>query len=81
MDEGAPDATAGGHVPDWSSLQVFLDGEVAGLECREVAVHLSECDPCLQLAEVELAVRQLVARACCAKAPAHLRVRVLLFDV
>jgi len=78
VDEGAPDATPGGHVPDWPSLQVLLDGELLGSQRRELVVHLGGCNPCLQLADLEVAVRQLVARACCAKAPAQLRVRVLM---
>lgn len=54
-------------------LYLYLDGEVAGGDCAVIERHLSSCSPCMQHAEFERAVKEVVRRKCGSeRAPAEL---------
>ena len=50
-------------------LEAYLDGELEVSLEQVVATHLSDCPPCMHRADFERRLRQLVARACTARAP------------
>ncbi len=58
-------------------LQTFLDGECAGDLEVLVQAHLHDCAPCLDRADFERHLRDLVASRCRASAPEGLLERVL----
>ena len=58
-------------------LYEYLDGEEGPIDKARIAQHLGECGPCLAEYDVERIVKALVARSCCAHAPAQLRARVV----
>ena len=59
-------------------LYLFIDHELDDASYEEIGNHLDECGPCLHQHELDMLVRQLVARSCHEPAPAPLRDRVLL---
>ena len=61
-----------------AKLYLFIDHELDDASYEEIGNHLDECGPCLHQHELDLLVRQLVARSCHEPAPAPLRQRVLL---
>jgi mycothiol system anti-sigma-R factor len=56
----------------------FIDNELDEADCTEVRHHLDECGPCLRKYDLELTVKQVVARSCSESAPQSLRERVML---
>ena len=50
-------------------LEEFLDGEVQTDISTAVEAHLQECPPCMDRADFERRVRQLVASKCRDRAP------------
>jgi mycothiol system anti-sigma-R factor len=56
----------------------FIDRELAEADCAQIQKHLDDCGPCLDLYDLERAVKALVARSCSEHAPDDLRERVLL---
>lgn len=50
-------------------LYAYLDGELEAVNCEEIQAHLDECEGCLQHADFERAVLDLVRRKCCEQAP------------
>ncbi len=61
-----------------AKLYLFIDHEIDDASYEEIGNHLDECGPCLHQHELDMLVRQLVARSCHEPAPAPLRERVLL---
>jgi len=61
-----------------ANLYLFIDRELDDASRSEIQHHLDECAPCLHHHELDLLVRQLVARSCTEPAPQLLRERVLL---
>ena len=59
-------------------LEFFIDHELAQADFDQIKQHLDDCGPCLQIADLERAVKALVARSCSEHAPEELRQRVLL---
>ena len=59
-------------------LEFFIDRELAQADFDQIRQHLDDCGPCLQMADLERAVKALVARSCSEHAPEELRQRVLL---
>ncbi len=58
-------------------LDTYLDGELS-VESRAVfALHLEECEHCLEVQSFEVQMRLVVARCCTESVPEALRVRVL----
>lgn len=53
-------------------LEIYLDGECPRDVEAAIADHLEECPPCLDRADFERKIRQLVASRCRDAAPAHL---------
>jgi anti-sigma factor (TIGR02949 family) len=47
-----------------TQLYLYLDGEIAGGECTQIEVHLERCQDCMQHAEFERAVKEIVRRKC-----------------
>jgi mycothiol system anti-sigma-R factor len=45
-------------------LYLWIDGEIAGIECSQIEVHVRDCADCLQHAEFERAVKLVVKRKC-----------------
>ena len=59
-------------------LEFFIDHELAQADSDQIRRHLQDCAPCLQIADLERAVKALVARYCTEHAPDALRQRVLV---
>jgi mycothiol system anti-sigma-R factor len=59
-------------------LEFFIDHELAQADFDQIRQHLADCAPCLQVADLERAVKALVARSCNEHAPEELRRRVLV---
>jgi len=55
----------------------FIDNELDEADCTEVRHHLDECGPCLRKYDLEMTVKQVVARSCSESAPEGLRERVM----
>jgi anti-sigma factor (TIGR02949 family) len=58
-------------------LYEYIDGELTPEVKQKIRVHLDECSPCLDQADIERAVKALVSRSCHEHAPDGLRQRVL----
>ncbi len=58
-------------------LYEFIDGELTPATKQKIAVHLEECAPCLDQADIERAIKALVSRSCTDQAPGGLRERIL----
>lgn len=56
----------------------FIDNELDDADCVEVRRHLDTCNPCLERYDLQLTVKQVVARSCSETAPSALRDRVLV---
>ena len=59
-------------------LEFFIDHELAQADTEQIRKHLDDCRPCLEIADLERAVKALVARSCTEHAPETLRQRVLI---
>ena len=59
-------------------LEFFIDHELAQADSEQIKQHLEDCAPCLQVADLERAVKALVARSCTEHAPETLKQRVLV---
>ena len=59
-------------------LEFFIDHELAKADFEQIKQHLEDCAPCLRAADLERAVKALVARSCTEHAPETLRQRVLV---
>ena len=59
-------------------LEFFIDHELAKADFDQIKQHLEDCGPCLQIADLERAVKALVARSCTEHAPDALRDRVMV---
>jgi mycothiol system anti-sigma-R factor len=59
-------------------LEFFIDHELAQADFEQIKKHLDDCGPCLEVADLERAVKALVARSCTEHAPETLRQRVLV---
>jgi len=58
-------------------LYEYIDGELTPEVKQKITVHLEECAPCLDEADIERAVKALVSRSCQDRAPGGLRERIL----
>lgn len=45
-------------------LSAYLDGELAGVACADVKAHIEACGECLQHAEFEKGLKELIRRKC-----------------
>jgi mycothiol system anti-sigma-R factor len=59
-------------------LEFFIDHELPNADFDQIRQHLEDCGPCLQIHDLEQAVKALVARSCTEHAPETLRQRVLV---
>ena len=59
-------------------LEFFIDHELAQADSEQIKQHLDDCAPCLEVADLERAVKALVARSCTEHAPETLKQRVLV---
>ena len=59
-------------------LEFFIDHELAKADFEQIKQHLDDCAPCLEIADLERAVKALVARSCTEHAPETLKQRVLV---
>jgi len=59
-------------------LEFFIDHELAKADTDQIRRHIEDCGPCLQIHDLERAVKALVARSCTEHAPETLRQRVLI---
>jgi mycothiol system anti-sigma-R factor len=56
----------------------YIDGELTEGDVVEIRVHLDECSPCLKEYDLDVVVKQLVAKHCgCDPVPGDLRSKVL----
>lgn len=65
-------------------LSLYLDGEIAGVDCAEIERHLQDCGPCLRRYGFERDLKELIRATCCERqVPAGLveRVRGLLREL
>ncbi len=58
-------------------LHDFLHGEVTEEKRSKLERHLDDCPPCLETADFQAHLRQVVAKRCCEEVPADLRARVV----
>jgi mycothiol system anti-sigma-R factor len=56
----------------------YLDGELGAVDIDRIKEHLEECGPCLRQYDLDVALKALIRRSCCEKAPADLRDRILV---
>ena len=56
----------------------LIDNELPEGDCSVVRAHLDGCNPCLEKYDLQVTVKQLVARSCTERAPAGLAERVKL---
>jgi len=54
----------------------FLDGELTPERRDQIAHHLDECSPCLEVFGFETEIRRLVANRCRDQVPDELRIRI-----
>jgi mycothiol system anti-sigma-R factor len=62
-----------------AEIERYIDGELAVERLRVLAVHLDECSPCLDRADFQAKLKEIVRRKCSASpqpAPEHLILRV-----
>jgi len=59
-------------------LEFFIDHELASADFDQIRKHLADCGPCLEIHDLEQAVKALIARSCTEHAPETLRERVLV---
>jgi mycothiol system anti-sigma-R factor len=59
-------------------LEFFIDHELAQADSDQIKQHVEDCGPCLEIHDLERAVKALVARSCTEHAPDALRERVLV---
>lgn len=62
-------------------IELYLDGELVGLDRVEIERHLGECSPCHGHSEFQRRLKELLRDKCgCNEVPAELteRIRVLL---
>ncbi|MGZ8626387.1 MAG: mycothiol system anti-sigma-R factor [Actinomycetota bacterium] len=65
-------------------IELFLDGELVGVQRLEIERHLGECSPCHGRSEFQRRLKELVRAKCgCDDVPVELleRVRALLTPV
>ena len=58
-------------------LADFLHGDVSPQKRANLQAHLEECPPCLETADFQAQLRQLVAKRCCEEVPEELKARVV----
>ena len=58
-------------------LEFFIDHELAKADFDQIKQHMDDCGPCLEIHDLERAVKALIARSCTEHAPETLRERVL----
>lgn len=58
-------------------LYEFLDSELADSECERLRRHMTDCPECLEAADAEAHIRELLRNACHEQAPQGLRARVV----
>ncbi len=75
MSCGNPHETPCSEVLD--RVYQYLDGELDPAKVHDIKEHLEECAPCLREFGLEEAVKSLLKRSCCDRAPADLRQKVL----
>ncbi|MGN0063373.1 MAG: mycothiol system anti-sigma-R factor [Nocardioides sp.] len=56
----------------------LIDNELPEGDCTVVRAHLDGCNPCLEKYDLQVTVKQLVARSCGEEAPAGLLDKVRL---
>jgi mycothiol system anti-sigma-R factor len=64
-------------------IELYLDGELVGLERVEIEHHLGECTPCSGHSEFQRKLKEMLRDKCgCDEVPAELveRIRVLLSE-
>lgn len=57
-------------------LYVFLDGELTAEKRRQIARHIDECGPCLEVFDFEVELRRVVQRKCQERVPDALKARI-----
>jgi mycothiol system anti-sigma-R factor len=62
-----------------AEIERYIDGELAVERVRVLAVHLEDCPPCLDRADFQAKLKEIVRRKCSASqaaTPEHLIMRV-----
>lgn len=59
-------------------LEFFIDHELDRADFDQIKQHIADCGPCLEIHDLERAVKALIARSCTEHAPETLRDRVLV---
>ena len=59
-------------------LEFFIDHELDNASFEQIKQHLDDCGPCLEIHDLERAVKALVARSCTEHAPETLRQRIMV---
>ncbi len=57
-------------------IQLFVDGEVTSERAATVSEHLRSCHPCMQRAEFQVRLKEVLRAKCRTQVPDHLVVRI-----
>jgi anti-sigma factor (TIGR02949 family) len=59
-----------------AEIQLFVDGEVTSDRAATVSEHLRSCHPCMQRAEFQVRLKEILRDKCRTQVPDHLVVRI-----
>ncbi len=57
-------------------IQLFVDGEVTSERAATLSEHLRSCHPCMQRAEFQARLKDILRDKCRTQVPEHLVVRI-----
>lgn len=57
-------------------IQLFIDGEVSTERASTLSAHLGHCSPCMERAEFQAKLKEIVRTKCRSEVPDHLMVRI-----
>jgi mycothiol system anti-sigma-R factor len=58
---------------------LYIDGEIAGVECAQIEAHLEACQDCLRHYGFEIRIKDVVRRKCSEPAPVEMIERLRRF--
>ena len=58
---------------------LYIDGEIAGVDCAQIEAHLETCQDCLHHYGFEIKIKDVVRKKCAQPAPAEMMERLRRF--
>jgi mycothiol system anti-sigma-R factor len=58
---------------------LYIDGEIAGVDCAQIEAHLDDCQDCLDHFGFEVKIKQVVKRGCAEPCPSETLERLRSF--